>query len=159
MTGVQTCALPISNDVITRILEFDNANVRVIDYPFDYYRFAEDLNVYERRETRDQAARKGNMDLLFINLGKMDHIGPKDLLVMICQVGKLKAHQIGDIRLKGAYSFIEVPANASQTIIQAFNGFIYRGRRVRLEIRNDKEESFSEKRRYRDWETIGRAHV
>ena len=113
----------------------------------DYYRFAEDLNVYERRETRDQAARKGNMDLLFINLGKMDHIGPKDLLVMICQVGKLKAHQIGDIRLKGAYSFIEVPANASQTIIQAFNGFIYRGRRVRLEIRNDKEESFSEKRR------------
>ena len=25
-----------TNDVITRILEFDNANVRVIDYPFDY---------------------------------------------------------------------------------------------------------------------------
>lgn len=113
----------------------------------EYYRFAEDLNVYERRETQERAGRKANMDQLFINLGKMDHIGPKDLLMMISQVGKLKPHQVGDIRLKGAYSFVEVPANASQQIISGFNGFIYRGRKVRVEVQNDKVEQFSEKPR------------
>ncbi len=113
----------------------------------EYYRFAEDLNVYERKDSHERASRKANMDLLFINLGKMDHIGPKDLLMMISQVGKLKPHQVGDIRLKGAYSFVEVPANVSDSIIKSFNGFIYRGRKVRIEIQNEKSESFKEKPR------------
>ena len=113
----------------------------------EYYRFAEDLNVYEGRETRERAGRKANMDLLFINLGKMDHLSPKDLLNMFCQVGKLKPHQIGDIRLKGAYSFVEVPGQSTQQIVRSFNGFIYKGRRVRVEIRSAMDEGFTEKPR------------
>ncbi|MBK7443320.1 MAG: DEAD/DEAH box helicase [Bacteroidetes bacterium] len=106
----------------------------------EYYRFAEDLNIGERREVREYATRKGNNDLMFINLGKMDNVGAKDLVEMIKQVGNVRSHDIGDIRLKGAYSFFEVPANVSQRVVQAFNGFVYRGRRVRVEIQNERQE-------------------
>lgn len=106
----------------------------------NYYRFAEDLNVYERRDIKNQAVSKGNMDLMFINLGKMDHLIVKDLVEMVKQVGGLKHYQIGDIRLKGAYSFFEVPANESERLVKAFNGFVYRGRRVRVEIQNERIE-------------------
>ncbi len=106
----------------------------------NYYRFAEDLNIHERREVRDHAVSKGNMDLMFINLGKMDHLTVKDLVEMVKQVGQLKHYQVGDIRLKGAYSFFEVPSNTSDKLVHAFNGFVYRGRRVRVEIQNERME-------------------
>lgn len=106
----------------------------------NYYRFAEDLNIGERREVRDYATKRGNSDLMFINLGKMDNVSPKDLVEMIKQVGTVKAHEIGDIRLKGAYSFFEVPASVSQRVVQSFNGFVFRGRRVRVEIQNERQE-------------------
>ena len=103
----------------------------------EYYRFAEDLNIGERREVREYATKKGNNDLMFINLGKMDNLGAKELVEMVKQVGNVRPHDIGDIRLKGAYSFFELPANQSQRVVQAFNGFVYRGRRVRVEIQNE----------------------
>jgi len=106
----------------------------------NYYRFAEDLNIGERREVREYANKKGDSDLMFINLGKMDNVGPKDLVEMIKQVGTVKAHEIGDIRLKGAYSFFEVPTSVSQRVVQSFNGFVFRGRRVRVEIQNERQE-------------------
>ncbi|HRG29673.1 MAG TPA: DEAD/DEAH box helicase [Chitinophagales bacterium] len=106
----------------------------------EYYRFAEDLNIGERREVREYATKKGNNDLMFINLGKMDNLGAKELVEMVKQVGNVRPHDIGDIRLKGAYSFFELPANQSQRVVQAFNGFVYRGRRVRVEIQNERQE-------------------
>lgn len=106
----------------------------------EYYRFAEDLNIGERREVRENATKKGNNDLMFINLGKMDNLGAKELVEMVKQVGNVRPHDIGDIRLKGAYSFFELPANQSQRVVQAFNGFVYRGRRVRVEIQNERQE-------------------
>ena len=106
----------------------------------EYYRFAEDLNIGERREVREYATKKGNNDLMFINLGKMDNLGAKELVEMVKQVGNVRPHDIGDIRLKGAYSFFELPANQSQRVVQTFNGFVYRGRRVRVEIQNERQE-------------------
>lgn len=106
----------------------------------NYYRFAEDLNLHDRGESRERSERKGNMDLMFINLGKMDHINEKALSEMIKQVGGLKHHEVGDIRLKGAYSFFDVPASMSENLVKAFNGFIFKGRRVRVEIQNERME-------------------
>ena len=130
--------------------EFENLNKEEVIKRFaslefnrflNYYRFAEDLNMREARgENRERSVRKGDVDLMFINLGKMDHMVEKDLVEMIKQVGGLKPNEIGDIRLKGAYSFFEVPANMSEKVVRAFNGFIFRGRRVRIEIQNERQE-------------------
>ena len=130
--------------------EFENLNKEEVIKRFaslefnrflNYYRFAEDLNMREARgENRERSVRKGDADLMFINLGKMDHMVEKDLVEMIKQVGGLKPNEIGDIRLKGAYSFFEVPANMSEKVVRAFNGFIFRGRRVRIEIQNERQE-------------------
>jgi len=102
----------------------------------EYYRFASDLNVYEKQSEGRKAQSKANMAELFVNLGKMDHIGPRDLLGVLTQGGRLKPGTVGDIRMKGAYSFVEIPADAVSGVLAFFadGNIVFKGRRVRVEV-------------------------
>lgn len=115
----------------------------------EYYRFAKDLNIDERR-SRDHersATSKGNNDLFFINLGKMDGLGDRDMIELITKATRIKGKEISGLRLKGAYSFFEAPKTYSELIIQSFRGVSYQGRRVRVEIQNERE-AFPKKKKH-----------
>ena len=115
----------------------------------EYYRFAKDLNIEDRR-SRDHersATSKGNNDLFFINLGKMDGLGDREMIELITKATKIKSKEISALRLKGAYSFFEAPKTYSELIIQSFRGVSYQGRRVRVEIQNERE-AFPKKRKH-----------
>ncbi len=115
----------------------------------DYYRFAKDLNLDERknREFDRNASGKANHDMFFINLGKMDGLHERDMIDMISKATSIKGKEISGLRIKGAYSFFEIPKNYSEMIVQAFKGVSYQGRRVRVEIQNERE-AFPKKKKH-----------
>ena len=115
----------------------------------DYYRDAQDLNRTERGERgeRESGGRYITGDRLFINLGKMDGLDAGKLLGLICDRTNLSRDHIGRIDLKGAYSFFEVEKSQTEIIKSNLHGFEFKGRMVRIEITDSKNEGSSERRR------------
>jgi ATP-dependent RNA helicase DeaD len=110
----------------------------------DYYRDAPDLNRSDKsdRGERESSGRYVTGDRLFINLGKMDGLDAGKLLGLICDRTNLSREHIGKIDLKGAYSFFEVDKNQTDIIKKNLHGFEYKGRMVRIEVtegRNERE--------------------
>jgi len=67
---------------------------------------------------------------LFINLGKADGFYPGEIMQVLNN--NLKSHQeVGHIDLLSNFSYIEVPKSDAQKVINALNGFSYKGREVR----------------------------
>lgn len=98
----------------------------------DYYRNAPDLNVSSEEGGRSERYSTGSR--FFINLGKMDGLEKRDLIVLIEDYTGVPGNAIGKIDLKGAYSFFEVDDSLAQKVIDGFDGEVYRGRQVRLEL-------------------------
>jgi len=113
----------------------------------DYYKNAKDLNVSgerggdrERRFDREDSISR-NGDRMFINLGKMDGVMVPQLLELIDHICGIKGKEIGNIRLKGAYSVFEVDPKHTAKVVNAFKGTEYKGRQVRVEVQNDERDS------------------
>lgn len=102
----------------------------------DYYRNAPDLNA---QDTGDgQGSRYVTGARFFINLGKMDGLEKAGFLDLIEEVTGVERKEIGKIDLKGAYSFFEVEKELAEQVSRAFEGFVYHGRAVRVEITDAK---------------------
>ncbi len=78
----------------------------------------------------------------------MDGLDGHQLRELIREAAKVKSKEIGHVRLKGAYSFIEIPSELTERVLQSFKGVSYHGRRVRVEIQNEPVE-FPKKKKYR----------
>lgn len=115
----------------------------------DYYRDSPDLNKSDRgRGERDGVDRYVTGDRLFINIGKMDGLDSGKLLSLICDRASIKSDKIGKIDIKGAYSFFEIDRDFSEVVKEHMHGFEYKGRLVRIEVTDSREESRkSEKRK------------
>lgn len=109
----------------------------------DYYRGARDLNIHERRPVNDAYAYSGERhsgQRMFINLGKMDDLSEEKLIAIIKHATQLKAKDIMNLKLKGAYSFFYVEDQFVNSVVHAFKGASHRGRRIRVEVQNENEE-------------------
>jgi ATP-dependent RNA helicase DeaD len=109
----------------------------------DYYRDARDLNKTDRDGTdRDSSGGKYvTGDRLFINVGKMDGLDAGKLIGLICDRSKISKQKIGRIDLKGAYSFFEIDKDFTDTVRDHLHGFDYKGRIVRIEVTDSKNDS------------------
>jgi ATP-dependent RNA helicase DeaD len=115
----------------------------------DYYRDAPDLNRSGERNDRGgdrDSARYVTGDRLFINLGKMDGLEAGKLLAMICDRANISKEKIGKIDLKGAYSFFEVENDSTAKVREHLHGFEYKGRIVRIEVTEGRNDSGSGRR-------------
>jgi ATP-dependent RNA helicase DeaD len=114
----------------------------------DYYRDSPDLNRSEKGERggeRESSGRYVTGDRLFINIGKMDGLDAGKLLSLICDRSRLSREKIGKMDLKGAYSFFEVDKDFTDVVREHLHGFEYKGRIVRIEVTDDREESSQRK--------------
>lgn len=127
----------------------------------DYYRDAPDLNRSDKsdRSERDTFGKGGYVtgDRLFINLGKMDGLDAGKLLGLICDRAKISRDVVGRIDLKGAYSFFEVDKSQTDHIRQHLHGFEFKGRMVRIEVTDSKNDSSSERKRDRGGYSAGKS--
>lgn len=93
------------------------------------YTFEEDLNPANYNEIHDQAARGGVKEIdregttrLFVALGKKDKISVRSLLDLITNRVRINAKQISNIEVMDNFSFITVPFDKAEKIIDSFKG-------------------------------------
>lgn len=79
---------------------------------------------------RKKHARSGDMARLFFNLGYKAKIGPRDIVGAITGETGLPGRIVGGIEIRDRFSFVDVPAEHAETIIQALNGSQLRGCRL-----------------------------
>jgi ATP-dependent RNA helicase DeaD len=120
----------------------------------DYYRNAADLLV-EYEHSRDLEDRYRTGTRIFINLGKMDGLDKSSLLDLVGDCCGLSRKDVGQIDLKGAYSFFEVDKGKVQSVLDGFDGVEYRGRTVRVEV-TDAKPAASRKGKSRSSKSFGK---
>lgn len=111
---------------------------------FDYYRGAQDLNARpdgapRSKEDGGGGSSNGDMIPMFINIGKMEGLDTGKLYSFLVQRGNVNKKAIGNIKVKGAYSFFEMEEEFAYQLRQSLHGFDYKGRRIRIEIEGEGE--------------------
>jgi ATP-dependent RNA helicase DeaD len=70
---------------------------------------------------------------LFLNVGKKDKVRPGDILGALAGESGLPGNIVGDIDMYDSYSFVNVPGNYSDKIIDSVSGCMIRGKKVHIE--------------------------
>ena len=92
-----------------------------------------------RKEGHGRVAEEG-FSRLFINLGKMDGMGPRQLMGLVNRCLRGKHVEMGRIDLMRTFSFFEVPVGQAQLVLSALNGAEYDGRKVNVELSDTESE-------------------
>jgi hypothetical protein len=74
------------------------------------------------------------MARLFLRVGRRDGVRPADLVGAIANEAGLPGDLIGDIDLYDTFSFVEVPEDSGDKVIDALNATTIRGREPRATI-------------------------
>ncbi len=77
--------------------------------------------------------RKADMVRLFLSIGEMDNIQAKTIMQIITSKSSLPKKMIGDIDVRRQFSFVEVPSEYADKVINAMIDFSYRGKKVSIE--------------------------
>jgi len=103
----------------------------------EYYRNAPDINADASRSAAGSErtrVRNGNQDSMFINLGTADGLDSGKMLRLICDTADIKGNVIGRMDIKGVYSFIDIDKESLPAVLAAFNGEMFKGRKIRVDI-------------------------
>ena len=68
-----------------------------------------------------------------MNVGSMDNIQPKNIVQGIASKTSLSGKLIGAIDIHKQFTFVEVPAEYADEVMDSMRGFTHRGRAVSVE--------------------------
>jgi hypothetical protein len=77
---------------------------------------------------------------LFISIGRNRHVFPREILGLIITRAQVAREDVGMIRILDSYSFVQVRDTAADTIIEALNGAVFRGRTITANYARIKRE-------------------
>ena len=125
------------DDLIRKIVasEFEAVN--------KYYQNATDLNIYPEEKGKDR--RRGDdekFDRLFINIGRMDHTRPSELIGLVNSFMRdvNEKINIGHIDIMRNFSFIDVDPKYSDAIVKTMNGQKIDGYKLIVELSTPREK-------------------
>lgn len=92
-----------------------------------------------RRSSREEGRKRpridrGKMVRLFVSLGKKDHIKPGDIVGAFTSGTQISGSEIGSIDIFDKYSFVEVPENTVDYVLEGMNQNQIKGKRVNVEV-------------------------
>ncbi len=76
------------------------------------------------------------MTRLFINLGKNQNVRPGDILGAIAGESGMPGRLVGSIDMYDKYTFVEVPKNQADVVMEAMNRVKIKGKNVHVEKAN-----------------------
>ncbi|MEL7658294.1 MAG: DEAD/DEAH box helicase, partial [Bacillota bacterium] len=124
------------NKVIERILS-ESDDTTSLDIASALFKLAFDEldRNYEVSDLDDDSTqyRKEGMVRLFMNVGTMDNIQPKNIVQGIASKSSLSGKLIGAIDIHKQFTFVEVPAEYADEVMESMRDFTHRGRRVSIE--------------------------
>ena len=139
----------INEELIQELIQENNDNAEIIAKALATMMFKPTIeavelsNNKERNYERNRENRRGGKlkveagnVKLFINLGKMDNIMVKDLIGSIAANSCISGSDIGKVNILEKFSFIEVPAEIVDDIINGMKGKQVKGRNVNIEVAN-----------------------
>jgi len=90
---------------------------------------------YEDSDLDDDSTiyRKEGMVRLFMNVGTLDNIQPKNIVQGIASKSSLSGKLIGAIDIHKQFTFVEVPAEYADEVMASMRDFTHRGRTVSIE--------------------------
>jgi ATP-dependent RNA helicase DeaD len=93
----------------------------------------EGLNSADKKPMDDFSAPKAaaGMTRLFISLGKENRVSPPEILKILGDNAQLKG-KVGDIRIFDRFTFVEVPSEEAEHVIQSLHSKTIRGTRVNV---------------------------
>jgi ATP-dependent RNA helicase DeaD len=94
-----------------------------------------DRNDKPKREKRNRIS-NSEMVRLFINVGKMDKVGPGDIVGAIAGETGIAGDSIGSIDIYDKYSFVEIPKESLNEVLDGMNDNTIKGRKVSIEVAN-----------------------
>ncbi|WP_044513830.1 DEAD/DEAH box helicase [Hymenobacter sp. DG25B] len=90
--------------------------------------------------SRTQGAARAGFTRLFVTMGKKDRLHPRDIVDLIAENTSLTAGKVGDIALYDKFSFVEVPNDFVQEIIDQLGRSSIQGRPVAFNIATPRQE-------------------
>ncbi|HTF06380.1 MAG TPA: DEAD/DEAH box helicase, partial [Bacteroidia bacterium] len=103
-----------------------------------------DLNVSVKGDKpRERREIEGDQINWFVSVGSIDGLDPSGLLRMFCDELKVNREHIGRIDLKNNFSFVQTIALDQKMVEDAFKGFSFQGREVRVNVSENTGGGFS----------------
>lgn len=140
--------------VIEKILE-ESSDATTLDVAAVLFSlaFAElDSRSYEHSDLDEDHTRyrKDGMVRLFFSVGSMDNIQPKNIVQSIASKSSLSGRLIGEIDIHKNFTFVEIPAEFADEVMDSMRNFTHRGRKVLIEkaAKRQTPKHKSNKRRY-----------
>jgi ATP-dependent RNA helicase DeaD len=106
----------------------------------------------------DTGARERGMVRLFINIGKKDNVRAGDFVGAIAGETGISGNMVGNIKILEAFSFVEVPSEHADAVINALHLSNIKGKRVSVELakarnssdfENDRRSSYKKRTTFR----------
>ena len=96
----------------------------------------------------DTGARNSSMARLFINIGKKDNVRAGDFVGAIAGEAGISGDSVGNIKILDAFSFVEVPRDMADNVINALHSSNIKGKRVSVELaKGNSVSSYGEEKR------------
>lgn len=77
---------------------------------------------------------EAGMTRLFLNLGRKDHILPKDIVGAIAGEANIPGKTIGAIDIYDKFTFVDVPDRDARTVLRAMEGNTIKGKPVQMDV-------------------------
>lgn len=135
--------------VIERILE-ESYNATTLDVAAALFQMAFDelesrnYQPSDLDEDKTQVSR-GNMVRVFLNVGAMDKIQPKNIVQGIASLSTIPGKLIGSIDIHKNFSFVELPKEYVDEVMYAMRNFTHHGRKVTMEKATKRQRNKSPK--------------
>ncbi|MDR1474891.1 MAG: DEAD/DEAH box helicase [Endomicrobium sp.] len=107
----------------------------------------------------DTGARNRAMVRLFINIGKKDNVRAGDFVGAIAGETGINGNMVGNIKILESFSFVEVPSEHADEVINALHSSNIKGKRVSVELakaRNTSQQGNEHRRGYGNRATFRR---
>ena len=80
----------------------------------------------------------GNATRMYVNIGKRKGVSPRHILAALIEETSIDKKLVGNIDVYDKFTFIEVPSDYADDILERLNGVRIKGTKVKVEIANPK---------------------
>ena len=93
-----------------------------------------DRNDGPRDDKRVPREREANMTRLMVSIGRKDFVRPGDIVGAIAGEANIPGNTIGSIDIFDKFTYVDVPKEVANQVVDAMEGNTIKGRRVNIEI-------------------------
>lgn len=89
---------------------------------------------FDRDDKRVPREREANMTRLMVSIGRKDFVRPGDIVGAIAGEANIPGNSIGSIDIFDKFTYVDVPKDVANRVVDVMEGNTIKGRRVNIEI-------------------------